>query len=572
MPHPEVMQRQAGSAVDRAELLRRVIAPVLAGAIGAAFAAWIGGARLLNPSEFNWVMKLDWQYHFLGWHFFRSDAWQMPPGLIKNYYAPIGTAVGYTDSIPLAALLLKPFSSMLPMPFQFLGLWLLVSFALQGVFGAVLTGLWTRDVAAQVAGGTLFVLVPTLLGRVGHAALASHWLLLWALWMYFREGMRPLTWRMHAAFGWISGLIHPYLAVMSVSILAALALRRLLEGSHRFASAVATAIGSLAALGAGLGAGWWCSGLFSVAGGEDLVSTGFDLYSMNLLGPVTPAGWSTLLPELPMANEVQRFEGFQYLGAGILVLALLSLIVWLVRPHGSWRAALPLVAVVLLGAIYSLSPRVTLGHRVVLDYMNPELTRLAIFRATGRFFWPAAYSLLAFAVCTVTVRFRALAASVILLAAVALQVIDLQTHYRELRRYTHSEEFHTFQQTLLSDAWKVTLPHYKRMLLYGPEQCGPAPVSFPHPALLAGIYGLSINTGQVARVSREARLDYCHQLRRDFDAGVVADDAIYLLNRNLVDRFRANARQPVVCATLDRIPTCVTAASYEPWKGAAEFR
>jgi hypothetical protein len=61
-------------------------------------------------------------------------------------------------------------------------------------------------------------------------------------------------------------------------------------------------------------------------------------------------------------------------------------------------------------------------------------------------------------------------------------------------------------------------------------------------------------------------------LRKDFDEGVVGNDAVYLLNRDLVDRFRAHARQPVVCATLDRIPVCVTAESYESWKNAAEFR
>jgi hypothetical protein len=116
------------------------------------------------------------------------------------------------------------------------------------------------------------------------------------------------------------------------------------------------------------------------------------------------------------------------------------------------------------------------------------------------------------------------------------------------------------------------MPHYKHVVLYGPQQCGPAPVEFQQPALLAGMFGLSINTGHVARADRAARLEYCHELRRDFDAGVVSDDAVYLLNKNLVDAFRANAAKPVVCTVLDDIPVCVTANTYEAWQGAVGLR
>jgi hypothetical protein len=552
-------------------------------AAGGAFAAWIAGWRLLDPRQIGWVMQLDWQYHFLGWHFFRGEPWQFPPGLIATYYAPIGTAIGYTDSIPLVALLLKPFSAALPMPFQYLGLWLLLCFVLQGAFGALITGLWTRNAWLQITGGVLFVMVPTLLGRVGHPALASHWLLLWALWMYWREGIRPAGWRMHLAWGAATGLVHPYLAAMGMLIVSALALRRILEtrrhedsGTSRKPETVARrtmlAAGPLLATVMGLIAGWWCSGLLSVSDTEDLVSTGLDQYSMNLLAPITPTGWSTLLPELPRARPEQDFEGFQYLGAGLLALAIAAVGIAAGRRRMSWRAVSPLLAAVLLSALYALSPRVTLGSEVLVDLTTPAMSQFAILRATGRFFWPATYALVAGAIGVIVASVRPRVALAMLVAALAVQAVDLHAHYRTLREGTHSDAFHNWQQTLLSPVWHVVLPHYTRMLFYGPPQCGPAPVPFPHAALLAGIHGLSINTGHAARTSRDAVLAYCGRLRRDFDAGVVSDDAIYLLNGYLADRFRANAQRPVVCATLDRIPVCVTAASYEPWKNAAELR
>jgi hypothetical protein len=222
--------------------------------------------------------------------------------------------------------------------------------------------------------------------------------------------------------------------------------------------------------------------------------------------------------------------------------------------------------------VYALSPRVTVGHDVVIDYMSPALSRLAVFRATGRFFWPAAYALLAVSVGVVASELKPRAALVILCAAIAVQFVDLSGHYVELRTGTHSDEFHTWPQPLQSPAWRALLPHYKRLLLYGPYQCGPAAVEFPQPALLAGMFGLTINTGQAARTSRTARIDYCRQLKRDFDAGVVSEDAVYLVHKGLLDGFRSNAKTPIVCTELDGIPVCVAATTYEAWKGAAELR
>ncbi len=91
---------------------------------------------------------------------------------------------------------------------------------------------------------------------------------------------------------------------------------------------------------------------------------------------------------VPLASDFQAFEGFQYLGAGILGLMLVACGTALKRPAISWRAALPLFVAVLLGAVYALSPRVTFASHVVIDYMHPALSPLAAFRATGRFFWP----------------------------------------------------------------------------------------------------------------------------------------------------------------------------------------
>ena len=132
------------------------VLPSLAAALfGAAVFAWIGGWRIISPTSVDWVLQLDWQHHFIGWHFFRNEPWSWPPGLMSSYYAPVGTAIGFTDSVPLAAMLLKPFASWLPTPLQYLGGWLLLCFAAQGAIGALITGLWTTNTVLRVLGGAL---------------------------------------------------------------------------------------------------------------------------------------------------------------------------------------------------------------------------------------------------------------------------------------------------------------------------------------------------------------------------------------------------------------------------------
>jgi hypothetical protein len=63
--------------------------------------------------------------NFLGWHFFRTEAWHFPLGVIKKYHYPSGTDVVFTGSIPLLAISFKLFNDFLPKTFQYIGLWLL---------------------------------------------------------------------------------------------------------------------------------------------------------------------------------------------------------------------------------------------------------------------------------------------------------------------------------------------------------------------------------------------------------------------------------------------------------------
>ncbi len=307
---------------------------VLAGAlIGGTFLAWLTGTRPLDPTGIDWIMKGDWVPHYFGWHYFRAEPWHWPPGTIHGYYAPLGSSIGLTDSIPLAAYLLKPLAPLLPQPFQYLGLWLLSCFVLQGALAARLVGRWTPSPVLQALGGALFVLMPTLLARIGHAALCAHWLILWALLVASRDPsqrFRPAAW---GALGLASGLTQPYLAAMVLPILAAAALAKTTVAATTRVMALGWAVAATVF-------GWWLSGLFVLQGEGSLAGGGLGYYSMNLLAPISPFGWSAVLPELPIAGDGQAYEGFQYLGLGVLLLiAVAAVVAWQRRGHDATRPA-----------------------------------------------------------------------------------------------------------------------------------------------------------------------------------------------------------------------------------------
>src|SRR5512133_1431683 len=98
-------------------------------------------ARQVDPTYLDWQLGGDAAQHHIGWEFFRYEPWRFPLGKISGFGTPDGTSIVYTDSIPVVALVLKAARSLLPDRFQYVGIWLLACYALQGFFGWLLASL-----------------------------------------------------------------------------------------------------------------------------------------------------------------------------------------------------------------------------------------------------------------------------------------------------------------------------------------------------------------------------------------------------------------------------------------------
>ncbi|HEY1589072.1 MAG TPA: DUF6311 domain-containing protein, partial [Rhodanobacter sp.] len=185
-----------------------------------AFWAW-AGAYTLAPGHIGWVMSgIDTQSQYLAWQFFRLGSWwQWPLGANPAYGSDAPGTIVLSDSIPLVALALKPLSPWLHQNFQYLGLWGMACFLLQGWFACKLMQRFTSDPVIQLAGTVFFLTASIFLVRVYlHPALAAQWLLLAGFYLVLGKDFRARAW---LSLLCLAVLVHAYLFIMLAALWAA---------------------------------------------------------------------------------------------------------------------------------------------------------------------------------------------------------------------------------------------------------------------------------------------------------------------------------------------------------------
>jgi hypothetical protein len=122
--------------------LAGLLIPAVLGAV--AFMVVTSGA-ILAPWNISWLTHGDLAQSYLGWAFYRHAPWSWPLGGSPDYGLEFHSSVYYSDSIPLLAIAFKLASPWLPEPFQYFGMWVLLCFVLQGMFGWRLAALASRS-------------------------------------------------------------------------------------------------------------------------------------------------------------------------------------------------------------------------------------------------------------------------------------------------------------------------------------------------------------------------------------------------------------------------------------------
>jgi Family of unknown function (DUF6311) len=411
--------------------VRRALAILPFALIPAALFTLFFHLAILDPRHIGWLIRgSDNGENALGLHAYLHDAaagWSLRTTLLN---APEGVPLLFTDSNPLIGLLTHPLARLLPADAQFVGWWFLLCLALQAWFAHALLRRHAPGGLALWAGTALLCLLPTLFNRIVHANLFAHWLILAALWLHLEPRRGHARWWLPLLA--VTALVHSYLLVMVGALWACATLARGVAAQGRARGRIAAGVVAALAMVAGLA--WWMG-----AGGHYALAGNYGAFAMPLDALVNPgnASFSMLLPAVAQ-REGRGFEGFQYLGAGLLAMLAVAVVVAVRDPRGAAERDLhrrllrlaPAFAALTLLAI-SNYPDVA-GHRLPRFALPPIVAPLLdMVRASGRLFWPVAYALvLAGIIATCRLGRRA---GPVLVASLVLQLADLSGMVTALR-------------------------------------------------------------------------------------------------------------------------------------------
>lgn len=393
---------------------------LLAAFVGAAAFLVLYGATPLDVTNDRWILpgydEWDILQHYAGWMGYRLSPWRFPLGLAEKIAVGSGTLISYTDSIPWLAVFFRVFRRFLPEVFQYFGIYGLFCFMMQGAAGYLLIEYKTHSRLYALLGSVLFVFSPIMIERMfRHTALASHWLILFSLLLYFRhrDQKQRFTWAFFLLLETLSIGIHPYFLPM----VACFSLLCTIEDCRRRKwRSVPAFLGQQALV---LLAGYL---LGAIGGSIKAGRGGFGYFSMNLNALFNPSSrgnytWSRLLPVL--GQTLGNYDGFNYLGLGVLAaLPLLPVLWFFSKKRGAGRAAAPthpdasaekkaasvafkawllrniwLLFACLGFTMFALSNVVTLNGQILFEYPLPGviLDLCNIFRASSRMFYPVYY-------------------------------------------------------------------------------------------------------------------------------------------------------------------------------------
>jgi len=435
---------------------------LLGAALGlAAFFLTFPAERVLGPAD-GFAGLPDQQQHLAALRYFAWDAWRWPLFLAQPLGAPRGTVIVFMDGLPLYGLLIRALRGLVfDLDSNLLGLWLGFCYALQGL--APVAALWLAGVRRPwllLAGSLLATALPAFLLRFEHAPLCAQGFVILALGLYFRSAnlrrcRQVLPWAV--ALCWLLTWVNGYLLVMVAAVTGTL----LLQGLASRQIGWARAGGALLALLTGCALLMWSGGYFA----DYLPAGGFGSYSMNLLSPLVPQE-SWFFPDWPRIDATggQR-EGFNYLGAGLLLLlVLLPVLGW-----GGWRARLarhwPLLLALLGLTLLALSHRIFAGGDLLLD-LGEMPALLGQLRSSGRLFWVVAYALLLGGLLLLDRR-RGWPAPALLLAVLALQLADTQGY----RAQVHARLAEPPPFALPAAPWRAVMARHDLVRVLPPFQC-----------------------------------------------------------------------------------------------------
>jgi len=471
---------------------------LLAFLFGLALAAYMLPAKTIFATDIRVrpVYQYDAAMNVYGQRYFTKDSWHWPLLTVKKLGAPQGTNVGFMDGIPLAEIVVKIFRHFLPPDFHSVYVWFALCWVLQPVAAVfALRSAGERRLIPNLAVAVIAASMPALLFRFMHSALCSHFLILIALGLYFRITRSPKLSTLIGAGVLIltALLVNPYIMEMVIAVLVAAPLTLMIRRDPAWLRVTA-----------GVGGGVVIAAIVALllGYGRAVPMGGFGVFSMNLLSPIYP-GLATSGQFIDATGG--QYEGYQYLGMGLILLLLLADFCLSMRERlDLLRRHAGLVIACVILTLLALSTKIYAGPRLLLTLPTPHI--LLELRGSGRLFWPVAYALLIAGTLIVCRKLNARWAMVTLLVLASLQYVESFPMRREVRRILRSRRGYVIDTAL----FRPLLADHSKLVVWPKFGCGgdPRTPEFSDLYLLASEVAIPVNMTYVGRFAREPNCDF----------------------------------------------------------------
>lgn len=528
---------------------KRILITILGTFIGIISYVLLFGIETLNFTNDTWLLagERDQRAHYIGWEFFRNSAWKWPIGMMDGIIAPRSISIIYTDSVPWLAVFFKIFRGILPETFQYFGLWGLMCFSLQGALAGYIVSKYVKNIFSDIALILLFVLSPTMVQRLYyHSELAAHFIILMGLipWIEREKmnGLKKRTVYWSILFSLAAG-IHIYFIPMLVILMTATTLFYLFQNKkwlkEVFGWVIPLICGAFSL---------YVLGAFSA--NRDLTSEGgLGYYSANINALINSQKWSSILPAFSLATDGQ-YEGYAYLGLGALILFAFSILFIFyyiaTRRNISVYNAIYLALIFSVSYILALSPTITLGKNVLVELQCRGMLKkiLDMFRATGRFMWPAIYdTLLLITICFGKLekmiqdkKLYKYGVIIFLFLLIQLQIIDLKPILFVRHNVGNAEQYSSKDYNALqSSFWKDIAEDYSHIEMMEDEMF--VHINYYDSFSLAQYAvenGMTISNFAAARPDIESRKQILEEQMQKINAGEADEKTIYVFG-NLYD-------------------------------------
>lgn len=335
--------------------------------------------------------------------------------------------------------------------------------------------LFTKNKFVITLASTLFVLSPIMIERAfRHTALASHWLILFSIYLYFKsrkENYKAYLWQF-ILLNILTITIHPYFFPMVFGIFAANMLELIIYKKKVVKPIGFMLLNMISVLIVG-----YAIGLFGTVGTGD--AFGFGHFSMNINAIINPIScgniiWSNIIKTFPQI--LGNYDGFNYIGVGVLMYIIFisihflcnlldkknlfsketinSIKNFLLRNIGITVSSIVFV-------LFAVSNVITFNDRIIAEYNLPKaiMKLCSIFRASSRMFYPVYYLLFLSVIIYIIKKFEVKKQLILILVLLIIQIFDIYPALNLKHVYFNSGEI-ILDTEFESEEWKYIAENY----------------------------------------------------------------------------------------------------------------